>query len=184
MLFAASGREIEAGTAGAVRPGGGVMKRLTVTVVAIWLSCGPAAALRITDGCEQSREYFQQIIEGERAKKVAAGQGAADEEAMAKALADNLAACRALDQEAAVRFAFVSYSSFYLVLDPDGRAVRKANWLRLCEVANAGAAAGVKQRSLIFVPLESVGRTQTFGRLTLNNDNQFAACGGPEPFWK
>jgi hypothetical protein len=160
------------------------MWRFSAAVVALALSCAPAAALRITDGCEQSREYFSQIIEAERAKKTAAGQSAADEEAMAKALADGLAACRALDQETAVRFAFVSYSSFYLVLDPDGRAVRKANWRALCAIANPGAAAGAKQRSLIFVPLDSVGRTQTFGRLTLNNDNQFAACGGPEPFWK
>ncbi len=160
------------------------MWRWMAAIAALGLSCAPAAALRITDGCEQSREYFHQIIEAERAKKAAAGQSAADEEAMAKALADNLAACRALDGEAAVRFSFVSYSSFYLVLEPDGRAARKANWVRLCEVANPGATAGVKQRSLIFVPLESVGRTQTFGRLTLNNDNQFAACGGPEPFWK
>jgi hypothetical protein len=160
------------------------MVRLTAAIAALGLSCAPAAALHVTDGCEQSRAYFHQIIEAERAKKAAASLGAADEEAMAKALADNLAVCRALQQEGAVRFAFVSYSSFYLVLDPDGRALRKANWQQLCTVANAGTAAGVKQRSLIFVPLESVGRTKSFGRLTLNNDNQFVACGGPEPFWK
>jgi hypothetical protein len=160
------------------------MGRWLAAIAALGLSCVPAAALRITDGCGQSSTYFGEIIEAERAKKAAAGQSAADEEAMAAALADGLAACRALETEAGVRFAFVSYSSFYLVLDPDGRAARKANWTRLCAVANPGAAAGAKQRSLIFVPLDSVGRTQTFGRLTLNNDNQFAACGGPEPFWK
>ncbi len=160
------------------------MWRVLAAMAVVGASCVPAAALRITDGCEQSREYFHQIIEAERAKKASAGQSAADEEAMAVALADGLPLCRALDAEAGVRFAFVSYSSFYLVLEPDGRAARKANWIRLCEVANPGAAAGAKQRSLIFVPLDSVGRTQTFGRLTLNNDNQFAACGGPEPFWK
>lgn len=160
------------------------MWRVLAAMAVVGASCVPAAALRITDGCEQSREYFHQIIEAERAKKASAGQSAADEEAMAVALADGLPLCRTLDAEAGVRFAFVSYSSFYLVLEPDGRAARKANWIRLCEVANPGAAAGAKQRSLIFVPLDSVGRTQTFGRLTLNNDNQFAACGGPEPFWK
>ena len=160
------------------------MVRLPAAIAALGLSCAPVAALHVTDGCEQSRDYFHQIIERERAKKSAAGQGAADEEAMAKALADNLAVCGALQREATVRFAFVSYASFYLVLDPDGRALRKANWAPLCAVANAGAPPGARQRSLIFVPLESVGRTQSFGRLTLNNDNQFAACGGPEPFWK
>jgi hypothetical protein len=160
------------------------MVRWLAAIAALGLSCAPAAALRITDGCEQSRAYFHDIIEAERAKKVTAGQSAADEEAMAAALVAGLPLCRALDAEAGVRFAFVSYSSFYLVLEPDGRAARKANWVRLCDVANAGIAAGAKQRSLIFVPLDSVGRTQTFGRLTLNNDNQFAACGGPEPFWK
>lgn len=160
------------------------MWRFTGVAVALAIASTPAMALRVVDGCAESQSYFHQIIEKERAKKAAAGQSAADEEAMAKALADNLAACKALDQEEAVRFAFVSYSSFYLVLDPDGRTARKASWPRLCAVANPGPAAGAKQRSLIFVPLDSVGRTQTFGRLTLNNDNQFAPCGGPEPYWK
>lgn len=160
------------------------MLRLTAMFAALGLSCAPAAALRVTDGCAQSSTYFGQIIEAERTKKAAAGLAAADEEAMAAALADGMDACRALEREPEVRFAFLSYSSFYLVLDPDGRAVRQGNWIRLCEIANPGVAAGTKQRNLIFVPLESVGRTQTFGRLTLNNDNQFAACGGPEPFWK
>jgi hypothetical protein len=183
LICTGFGREIVRAVWAALS-GDRVMVRWMAAVAALGISCAPAAALRITDGCEQSRAYFHDIIEAERAKKAAAGQSAADEEAMAAALAGNLAACRALDGEEPVRFAFVSYSSFYLVLAPDGRAARKANWIRLCELANPGAAAGAKQRSLIFVPLDSVGRTQTFGRLTLNNDNQFAACGGPEPFWK
>jgi len=160
------------------------MRRILSVLIALALSSAPAAALRVVDGCAESQKYFSQIIEKERAKKAAAGQGAADEDAMAKALADNLAACRALAGDKAVRHAFLTYSSFYLVLDPDGRGERKGNWVRLCEIANTGRPADVKPRNVIFVPLESVGRTQNFGRLTLNNDNQFAACGGPEPFWK
>lgn len=160
------------------------MFRLAAMSLALGLNCDPAAALYVSDGCTQSRDYFQQIIEAERARKMAAGKDAADEEAMAKALADNLIACRALQQQTAVRYAFVSYSSFYLVLDPDGRDIMKASWQPLCTVANPNAAAGSKQHNIIFVPLESVGRTKSFGRLTLNDDNQFAACGGTEPYWK
>jgi hypothetical protein len=160
------------------------MLRIAGTVLALGLLCAPSHAFRVTDGCAQSSEHFARIIETERAKKAAAGQSAADEDAMAKALAENLAACKALTADDTVRHAFLTYSSFYIVLDPDGRAVRKQNWVRLCGIANTSVPAGAKPRNVIFVPLESVGRTQNFGRLTLNNDNQFAACGGPEPFWK
>jgi hypothetical protein len=160
------------------------MLRIAGNLLALGLLCAPAHAFRVTDGCAQSTEHFSRIVEAERAKKAAAGQSAADEDAMAKALADNLAPCKALTADDTVRHAFLTYSSYYLVLDPDGRAERKGNWVRLCGIANASLPAAVKPRNVIFVPLESVGRTQNFGRLTLNNDNQFAACGGPEPFWK
>lgn len=141
----------------------------------------PAVAelLAASDGCSSSTLYFA----GLATRHAGARAGAAREELLA-ALAVTAARCASLAAEPAVRHAFHAYYSFYLVLEPDGRAERRRLWPRLCALANAGLSAGERPRSIVFVPRDALPGLDSLAQLTLHEGNQFAACGAGEPYWR
>jgi hypothetical protein len=141
----------------------------------------PALAdlLAVSDGCGSSALYFA----GLAARRPHPRVGAAREELLA-ALAVTAARCASLEAEPAVRHAFHAYYSFYVVLEPDGRAERQRLWPRLCALANAGLPAEARPRSIVFVPQDALPALDSLAQLTLHEGNQFAACGAGEPYWR